>query len=155
MPLFICSMPHCIQKHSGPCAYSWHTVMLRVGGFEWSRKLIGRDATNWAGNNSGGGLLGSTTAILGTECRISSLLCSPEGLIEHHGLRKDNIILDEISRGLMPGNLSSLKSSNWESAHQLRETWGQSVANMYMFSLSRICSFAYLHLHRTAENKDS
>lgn len=57
----------------------------------------------------------------------------------------------------MPVNLSSLKRSSRESTHQLRETWGQPVANMYIFffSLSRICSFAYLHLHGTAENKDS
>lgn len=33
----------------------------------------------------------------------------------------------------MPVNLSSLKRSSRESTHQLRETWGQPVANMYIF----------------------
>lgn len=91
--------------------------MFRVGGFEWFRKFIGRDVINWVGNNLGGGLFGLIIVILGIECRISSFLCSLEGLIEYYGFRKDNIILDEILWGLMLGNLSSFKSFNWESVY--------------------------------------
>lgn len=82
------------------------------------RKLVGIDTTNYKGNHSGGDTFGSATVILGTECQIISLICVPKYLLRNHGLHNNNST--NIS-WIMPGNLSSLKSSSKGSTYQLKK----------------------------------